>query len=333
MDRSYRQLGLSEREVIGRLHAAGRSMRAIARLLCRDASTISRELRRNGKPTKQWRGAYEGVRAHDLAVRRRRWDCRFKLARQPDLRAYVKDQLAMDRSPQQIAGRLALEEGRTIISHESIYRFIYHRSAQKDYWHRLLPSRKHRRGRLGRRGGSPVTRIRHRVPLDQRPADVRQRTHPGHWEADLMLFSRYGQAVLVTHERCSRLLAIERLASKAALGVIERLIASLQTIPEPLRLSMTFDNGTEFAYHYRLNRMGIATYFCDPHAPWQKGGIENAIRRMRRRLPRRADLATINQQQIDDLVKSYNQTPRRCLGYRTPQETFDQALSTVALQT
>src|SRR5665213_3439521 len=131
MDRSYRQLGLNEREVIERLRSAGRSMREIGRVLCRSASTISRELGLNSKPTRQWRGSYEGARADWLAQRRRRWDGRFKLARQPDLQACVRDQLAMDRSPQQIAGRLAREQGRTIISHESIYRFIYHRSAQK----------------------------------------------------------------------------------------------------------------------------------------------------------------------------------------------------------
>lgn len=105
MDRSYRRLGLNEREIIERLHAAGRSMQAIGRVLCRSASPISRELARNGKRTKHWPGGYRSDRAHGLARRRRRWDGRFKLARQPDLAAYVRDQLAMDRSPQQIAGR------------------------------------------------------------------------------------------------------------------------------------------------------------------------------------------------------------------------------------
>jgi IS30 family transposase len=332
MDKRYRQLGLNEREIIERLHGAGRSMREIGRLLCRSAGTISRELRRNSKPTKQWSGPYDGARADGLAQRRRRWDGRFKLARQPDLQAYVRDQLAMDRSPQQIAGRLAREQGRTIISHESIYRFIYHRSAQKDYWHKLLPQQKHRRGKLGKHGGSSVDYIKDRIPVRDRPAEAEQRTIAGHWEADLMLFSRYGQAVLVTHERCSRLIRIERLQSKASQGVIDRLIAQFKALPAQLSTSMTFDNGTEFALHYQLNAMDIKTYFCDPHSPWQKGGIENAIRRMRRRLPRRTDMATIKQTDIDRMVYKYNQTPRRCLQYQTPQEVFDAALSTVALQ-
>jgi hypothetical protein len=142
MGQCYGQLSLEERVEIYRLHAAGRSQNEIASALERAPSTISRELRRNSRPSKVWRGGYEPVRAQRLAERRRRWDGRFKLARQPDLRTCVGKSLAMGHSPEQIAGRLALEHGRVIISHESIYRFIYHRAAQKDYWHRLLPRHK-----------------------------------------------------------------------------------------------------------------------------------------------------------------------------------------------
>src|SRR6478609_11572867 len=133
MGQCYGQLSLEERVEIYRLHAGGRSQNEIASALDRAPSTISRELRRNSRPTKVWTKGYEPVRAQKLADRRRRWDGRFKLARQPDLQYLVKDRLAMGHSPEQIAGRLALEQGHTVISHESIYRFIYHRSAQKDY--------------------------------------------------------------------------------------------------------------------------------------------------------------------------------------------------------
>ena len=171
MGEDYGQPSLEERIEIYRLHAAGKSRRSIATGLGRSASTISRELRRNSVRTKAWPGGYEPVRAHHLAERRRRWDCRFKLERQPDLRDRVRDGLAMGWSPEQIAGRLTLENGRTLISPESIYRFIYHRSAQKDYWHCLLPRAKHKRGRPGRFGGSMVDIIKHRRPLSERPAE------------------------------------------------------------------------------------------------------------------------------------------------------------------
>ena len=162
MGKCYGQLSLEERVEIYRLHAGGRSQIEIASALDRSPSTISREFERNSRPTKVWAGGYEPVRAQQLAERRRRQDGRFKLARQPDLRACVGKSLAMGHSPEQIAGRLALEHGRVIISHESIYRFIYHRTAQKDYWHRLLPRHKLRRGRRRRPGGSPASFIKQR---------------------------------------------------------------------------------------------------------------------------------------------------------------------------
>src|SRR4249920_3440710 len=161
MGQCYGQLSLEERVEIYRLHAGGKSQNQIASALYRAPSTINRELRRNSRPTKVWRGGYEPVRAQQLAERRRRQDGRFKLARQPDLRDCVGKSLAMGHSPEQIAGRLALEHGRVIISHESIYRFIYHRTAQKDYWYRLLPRHKKMRGRR-RRGGSSASLIKQR---------------------------------------------------------------------------------------------------------------------------------------------------------------------------
>ncbi len=327
MGTRYRQLCLTERIEIYRLNSAGKSLRTIASFLGRSASTISRELTRNSKPTKAWPGGYLPDRANGLAERRRRWDCRHKLARQPVLRAVVRDRLAMGWSPEQIAGRLTLDNAPMRISHESIYRFIYHRSAQKDYWHRLLTKRKSRRGTLGRRGGSSVQRIKNRRSLHDRPDEVQDRKVPGHWEADLMLFSKYGQVVLVSHERHSRLLLADRRPNKKAQGVTDKLTEMLTPLPPRLRRTITFDNGTEFAFHYQLTeRLGLKTFFCDPHAPWQKGGVENAISRMRRMLPRKSDLSQLSQRDLDNIVASYNNTPRKCLGFRTPTEVFFDSL-------
>jgi len=329
MGQTYDHLSLRERVELEILHAAGHSVRRIARHLGRCASTVSRELRRNARTTKQWHGRYAGERAHALALRRRRWDARFKLARQPALRILVGQSLAMGHSPEQIAGRLAHEQGRPVISPESIYRFVYHRSAQKDHWHRLLPRRKSRRGRLGRQGGSPASFILHRLGLAHRPPAASSRHEAGHWEADLMGFSRYGQYVLVLHERRSRLLLVDRLPNKTAAAVLEQMHRRLRSLPEALRRSLTFDNGTEFALHYRL---GLPTFFCDPHAPWQKGGIENAIGRLRRSLPRKTDLALVCEEELSRLVEAYNTTPRKCLAFLTPAEVFSQTINPVALQ-
>lgn len=324
MGTTYSQLTLNERIELYRLHAGGTALRFIALTLRRSPSTISRELRRNSQSTKVWSGGYDPVRADKLAQRRRRWDCRFKLERQPHLRDLVKDCLAMGWSPEQIAGWLARKNGSTIISHESIYRYIYHRSAQKDYWHKLLPRNKHRRGKLGKKGGSPILFIKNRVGIEQRPECINLRQRPGDWEADLMLFRKYGQALLVTQERASRLLLVHRQPNKTSQAVLDALRAQLLALPAHLRQSMTFDNGTEFFLHYQLNggNINMDTYFCDVHAPWQKGGIENAIGRLRRSLPRKSDLAILSQDQIDQLALRYNTTPRKCLKYQTPAEVF-----------
>jgi IS30 family transposase len=315
--------------------ACGRkSQSEIARILDRHRSTIGRELKRNSRPSRGWpSGRYQATRAIELTRRRRRRGRGHKLARQPALRDRVRDFLAMGWSPEQIAGRLAHEHGHTVISHESIYRFVYHRTAQKDYWNRLLPRRKHRRGPAGRRGASSVHYIQQRVPITERPSAANARAEPGHWEADLMLFRTYGQAVLVVHERLSRLIRILRQPSKASQPVLDNLRALFRRLPKGLRRTITFDNGSEFALHYKLAQDGLKTFFCDPHAPWQKGGIENAIGRLRRPLPRKSDLAAITQLDLDQLTRRYNTTPRKCLDFRTPEEVFRSLSTGVALQT
>ena len=333
MGQCYGQLSLEERIEIYRLRSAGESMQLIARTLERHVSTISREIGRNGMATKVWSGGYAPARAQKLAERRRRWDGRFKLARQPDLRDLVKDRLAMGHSPEQIAGRLTLEHGHTVISHESIYRFIYHRSAQKDYWHRLLPRRKLLRGRRGRRGGSPASFIKQRRSITERPADVEGRNTPGHWEADFMLFARYGQGLLVLHERHTRFSLVDHPLDRKAALTVQTIAQQLGPLPQAMRKTISFDNGTEFAEHYTLHKtLDVQTFFCDPHSPWQKGGVENAIGRLRRSLPRKTDLSVLDPAVLQQHVHRLNNTPRKCLDFKTPAEAFSQLKSTVALQ-
>jgi IS30 family transposase len=332
MGQCYGQLSLEERVEIYRLVADGRSQNEIASALDRAPSTISRELRRNSRSTKVWAGGYEPVRAQQLAERRRRWDGRFKLARQPDLRDCVGKSLAMGHSPEQIAGRLALEHGRVIISHESIYRFIYHRAAQKDCWHRLLPRRKRTRGH--RPGRSPASLIKQRRSIIERPAEVEGRGTPGHWEADFMLFARCGQGLLVLHERQTRFNMVHQPLDRKAVRTARTIGRQLGKLPQAMRKTISFDNGNEFAEHHRLHRtLGVQTFFCDPHSPWQKGGVENSIGRLRRSLPRKTDLKLLTAADLKRHVQRLNDTPRKCLDFKTPAEAFSKLKSIVALQT
>jgi len=137
-----------------------------------------------------------------------------------------------------------------------------------------------------------------------------------------MLFSKYGQIVLTLHERHTRLLLAIRPTSKDAYPIAQAMKDILAPLPAAWRQTVTFDNGTEFTYHYELHDIGIETYFCDTYAPWQKGGVENAIGRMRRMLPRKTDLASLSDDQFMRLVQIYNNTPRKCLDFRSPAEVF-----------
>ena len=137
-----------------------------------------------------------------------------------------------------------------------------------------------------------------------------------------MLFSKYGQTVLTLHERYSRLLLAVRLPSKKAEPTARSMINILAPLPPEWRQTVTFDNGTEFALHYKLHSLDIQTFFCDTYSPWQKGGVENAIGRMRRTLPRKTDLATLSDERFAELVQLYNNTPRKCLDFRSPAEVF-----------
>lgn len=316
MGRRFKHFSLEDRCQIARRREAGESIRSIAAALDCAASSVSRELRRNGG-AQAYRPGYATEQAQA-----RRWRGS-RLLREPELQQEVLKRLGQGWSPEQVAARLGQ------ISYESIYRFIAAQIARtQDYaWRHYLPRGKSRRGYRGKKGGSSVLHIQERVSISQRPGEANSRQRPGHWEADLMLFADYGQAVLTLHERMSRLTVITRLPSKAAAGVAATLSDWLAPLPATLRRTITFDNGTEFAQHYRLRRtLGIQTFFCDPHAPWQKGGIENAIGRLRRGLPRKTDLATIAPGRLQDLAALYNHTPRKCLGFKTPAEVFAKVL-------
>lgn len=318
MGRTYVQLSFEDRCAIARRRAEGQSIRKIAADLDRAPSSIAREVKRNcGRKV-----GYEPGYA-DQQTRARRWTGS-RLARKPDLKADVLAKLARGLSPQQIAGRMARDGAQDRVSHETIYRFIYAEIARtKDYsWRLYLPRAKSKRGIRGVRGGSPASFIKDRVGVHSRDAEARDRRVAGHWEADLLSFAKYGQFVLTLHERTSRLMLATRPKDKTADHIAGHLASLLAALPGSLRKSLTFDNGTEFARHFLLHPLGIQTFFCDPHAPWQKGGIENAHARLRRFLPRKTDLDQISPHQVQRIIAAYNATPRKCLDFRTPAEVF-----------
>ena len=319
--RKYCHFSIEERCEIARRRQAGEPLRKIAAALDRSPSSIARELKRNSASA-GYKPTYAGEQAHA-----RRWRGS-RLLRRPELQEQVLELLKRGLSPEAVAGRLAFERGKQVISYESIYRFIYAQIARtKNYaWRRYLPRGKAKRGYRGRKGGSAALRIAGRVPIGERPARFSDRANAGHWEADSMQFSDY-RTVLALHERSSRLIWLHHQPTKQAAGVAKAIQSLLAPLPKTLRQSITFDNGTEFAQHQLLRHsLGIKTYFCDPYKPWQKGGVENAIGRLRRRLPRKTDLTKVSSRHLEQLAALYNHTPRKCLGWQTPAEVFTQLL-------
>jgi IS30 family transposase len=323
MGERYGQLTLEERCAIARLREAGQSLQKIAAALDRSPSTISREVKRNAGKHVGYRPGYAEQQA-----RARRWSGS-RLARHDALRDAILGHLADGWSPEQTAGRMAREAGRRVVSHETIYRFIYAQIRRTNdlAWRNYLPRAKFKRGWRGRKGGSPASFMKQRRPIGERPSEADDRQTPGHWEADFMLFASYGQALLIAHERTTRATLIARTPSRKAEVTAEALETLLTPLPKPLRSTITFDNGTEFALHYRLRRqLGVDTFFCDTHSPWQKGGVENAIGRLRRYLPRKTDLENLTSGQLDALASAYNHTPRKCLDFQTPAEALSNHL-------
>ena len=145
-----------------------------------------------------------------------------------------------------------------------------------------------------------------------------------------MCFSAPRGGLVIACERVSRRLVVQRLGKLTALAVADALAGMLAPLPATLRRSLTFDNGPEFSAHRAIAaELGVETRFCPPHAPWTKGSVESAIGRLRRFLPRRTNIYACNPRDIEAILANYNATPRACLGYKTPDEVFNE---TVALQ-
>jgi transposase, IS30 family len=326
MEGAYRHFTLEERRTLFRLVNAKLPIKEIASQLGRHRSTIYREIARNEfREVKQYRGYYP-VTAEDNARRRRRRQR--KLVRDAHLRSHVVEKLKLAWSPEQIAGRLKIadEDGR--LCHETIYQFVYSPEGRALELHRhLLRARRLRRRRFNRKPRS--LKIPPEQTIAQRPAEIGERHAIGHWEADLLIFQRvHGQANLTSLlERKSRLVRLVPNHDRRSARVIGAIGEVLAELPPAARQTITFDRGSEFLGYQQLAKgCGIDSYFCDPHSPWQKGSVENTNGRLRRFLPGELDLASITPARLQEIEHQMNDTPRKCLGFRTPHEAFAAAL-------
>ena len=251
-------------------------------------------------------------------VRRRRCRRRPRLENRK-LRRLVEDLLQRGLSPEQIAGRLRVEQGRTGVNPETIYRFVYESpiGRQEQLYQYLRRRKKRRTQRLGRR--THTQPIAGRLFIDSRPAAVADRIEIGHWESDTLHFAEE-QVVNVLVERSSRYTVVTRLRNKTAQETCHALIGRLAQLPH---LSLTADNGSENAGHATVSQvLSIPFYFCRPYHSWEKGTVENTNGLLRRYLPRITDLSRVEQDDLDAVAMELNHRPRKCLGYSTPFEVL-----------
>lgn len=299
-------------------------VRQIARDLKRNHGVICREIERNRSRD----GTYSAVLAQEKADHRRERGKRRtrKLDRDDALREHVIRELEAGRSPDVIAGRLKTHpppglEGKTI-SHESIYAWIQTGEGRKlGLHHHLLSGRPRRQKRHGRK--KRKTPIPERISIHERPLGIHERKECGHWESDSMVFQKQKTRLSVQVERKARYVMVHRLSNGSAKETQRALEESIETFPQPLWKTITFDNGGEGANHHKLKAaFNLQTFFCDPYASWQKGGVENVNGIIRRYLPRNTDMTQITQQDIYEIQERINNTPRKILGYKTPAEVM-----------
>jgi len=324
-----RYLSFSEREEIMRLRAAGLGVRAIAREIGRDPSTVSRELTR-GTGTR----GYKASVAQASVDRGRRRPRTAKLATNLRLRHEVQARLQRKDSPEQIAGRLKLDfpdDPEMWVSTETIYQSLYVQARgglKRELTTHLRTGRTMRKPR--RREGERRGRIPDAVMISERPAEIEDRAVPGHWEGDLIMGSTASNTAVGTLvERASGFTMLLHLPhGHSALAVQEALVAKMLTLDEQLRLSLTWDQGREMCNHKAIaEATGLDIYFCDPHSPWQRGSNENTNGLLRQYLPKGSDLSFYGAAMLDNIAAELNARPRKRHGFRTPAEVLDDLLA------
>lgn len=325
--RAKRALREVEREEISRGVAARLSIRAIADQLGRSASTISREIKRNGG-----RQSYRAANAEAQAWQRARRPQSCLLARRPGLRNWVAGKLRRDWSPQQIAVGLCRafpDDERMRVSHETIYRslFVQARGALKQQLlGHLRQAGVMRRGRAARRLSTHS--VIDGVSIRERPAEVEDRAVPGHWEGDLLMGDRHSQIATLV-ERQSRYVMLVKVDRKEAKSVNAALARAIGRLPAELRRSLTWDRGSEMSGHKDFTiATNVQVYFCDPYSPWQRGSNENTNGLLRQYFAKGADVSGYSQAELNKVARRLNERPRETLNWLTPHEALKQAVAT-----
>jgi IS30 family transposase len=347
-----RFLSIREREKILAGMERGESIRQIARDLGRSPSTVQREIRRNVRSQQKYRSralyekrrpsgrprtrpllyspSFAQSRADHLASRRTPG----KLVRVERLREWVQDRLEEEHSPEQIAAMLKIEfpdDPEMRVSHETIYKALYVQGRgglRRDLHKRLRTGRALRKP--NRQAGRRPQRIAGMVHISERPPDVADRAVPGHWEGDLIVGAAGSNSAIGTLvERASRYVMLLHLPDGHGADAVQvAMIHAMSGLPDQLRKTLTWDQGTEMANHLQIAKAtDLEIYFCDPHSPWQRGSNENTNGLLRQYFPKGADLNNFPPDYLEHVSQKLNTRPRKTLGWKTPAQALDELLS------
>jgi transposase, IS30 family len=318
---SYTHLTPTERGQIQAFLEQGIGRQSIARRLGRNPSSICRELKRNGGNPERYQAERAQNRYHEV-----RKDCvPTKRLDYEALRRYVIDKIVDGWTPETVAGRLPIDhpdDFRMRISHEALYQAIYADETLRfliKYLPQARPKRRKRGQGKTRRGPS----IPNRVGIEHRPEVVQERSRHGDWEGDLVVGANQDGFLVTLVERRSRMLQSRKVQTKQAAVVAQAVVEALLDWPSSWVKTTTFDNGTEFADHETMAQdLQMDVYFAAPYASYQRGTNENTNGLIRRYLPKGTPFCDVSQERVDQIVEDLNNRPRKCLGYRTPNEVF-----------
>lgn len=323
------ELNFYDRQMLQYWLRSKQSLRSISKIMRKDVSVISREIKRNSSG----RDRYRADIAQWLCDKRRHKKRKGKLDKYPNLKEYVEEKLLLGWSPEQISGRLKehppLELKGLGISHESIYYWIYEKSEKHKELYRCLRAHRPKRKRKGKRKSEKIA-IPSRISIHCRPRIVNRRIRVGDWESDTVEFKRRrnNPYLSVQYERKVQLIRMNKMRDKTAKETNNAIIKTIESLPTHMFKTITFDNGKEGSKHIELKEMfDIETYFCDPFSSWQKGGVENANKLIRQYLPKDVNIKEITDDQIYQIQERLNNRPRKGLNYLTPNEIINESVA------
>jgi IS30 family transposase len=331
---SGRYLSLAEREEIALGLARRESYRVIGVRIGRPASTVGREVARNGPAAwpngpREYRAVLAQARAEEQARRPKT----AKLAGNDELRGWVQEHLEMKWSPEQISARLAAEfpdRPEMRVSHETIYQSLYVQgrgALRRELAASLRTGRALRKPR--RKEGERRGKIAGMVNISERPAEAADRAVPGHWEGDLIVGAAGKSAIGTLVERTTRFTMLVPLPPRWDAAVMaEALTPVIAGLPDAVRRSLTWDQGWEMRSHAQIAvAADCEIYFCDPHSPWQRGSNENTNGLLRQYFPKGTSLAGHTPEHLAAVADELNGRPRKTLGWKTPAEALAEVLA------